>query len=785
MTIRSGFTLALAALLAACQPGTDDTTGAKRSIITLTPVAPGTRDLAIGETLDVKVTVKTIEGTTTTPAAGATVSLTASGPGQVSPASLTLDATGTGTFELAACKAGDEGCANKATVTVVATVLVDGQDVTGNLLVTLRGSGVDPNEPRDCSVCGEGCLGVACTLGGEEGVCNETQCVAGVASDELFSLTAGLFNSFGEPLDPARIAINSPEPVEVRVAVTSATNGAAVKDAEVVVTAVGGVGLLGRSRETAVGDRAANVSGKTNDKGVFRSFVFAASTLAKGSILVQAAGLTQRFGLDVVKAGIVAFAPREEDGFYRIMGVAESGYREQNMLRFRLLDTEGQPFVGSATMNFEVISPPTGVTIFPTSARTDENSEATVNLKSGPVAGTVIVRATATVDNDASGKPVTLSDSIAIVGAKVNARNFAVSCEFRSIPGLVGNDCSFMRTDEKLLCTAVLGDRFNNTIGRDVTVFWSTEAGLFGPPSKTDRADPDSEPAEQENLGRTYNTLRTLNTRMPVDVQPVAGEPARSGSPDECAAKDGGIRTFNPRDGLGTFIVHTKGEEGFWDTNNNGVYDEGEPFIDLGEPYIDANDNGQYDVGEEFIDTNGDGVWTGPNGKWDADTTIWAVGHVLFTNHAMFVRFGSQPDATGAIGPLAPKGRTPVYVNWQDENANATAPAFSTYDITLLSPAIGEVAVQSPVENLADTYGFGVKQQTICTDDEPACALRTVISGLGAVDGYTVRALYTAPDELEEPSSDIIDASAAVKSSGGSEVKVIGAVEVELQAGGP
>src|SRR5690606_17856240 len=128
--------------------------------------------------------------------------------------------------------------------------------------------------------------------------------------------------------------------------------GAPVKDADVVITAANGVGLVGLLKDAPAADRKESNQGKTNEDGVFRAYVFAGANLANGSVVVQAAGLTQRFDLDIVKAGILAFTPADDDTFYRIMGVASSGYRERNTLRFRLLDTEGQPFVGGATLSF-------------------------------------------------------------------------------------------------------------------------------------------------------------------------------------------------------------------------------------------------------------------------------------------------------------------------------------------------------------------------------------------------------------------------------------------------
>ncbi len=99
----------------------------------------------------------------------------------------------------------------------------------------------------------------------------------------------------------------------------------------------------------------------------------------------------------------------------------------------------------------------------------------------------------------------------------------------------------------------------------------------------------------------------------PVDVDPVEGEPSRAGPLGQ---------TFNPRDGVVTLLVAVRAREAFDDLNGNGEYDPGEPFDDIGEPFLDVDDDGVYTPGIDpwYHDTNGDGQYTGPNGTYDATT---------------------------------------------------------------------------------------------------------------------------------------------------------------------
>ena len=48
----------------------------------------------------------------------------------------------------------------------------------------------------------------------------------------------------------------------------------------------------------------------------------------------------------------------------------------------------------------------------------------------------------------------------------------------------------------------------------------------------------------------------------------------------------------------------------------------------------DVNDDGVWQPGEPFIDVNMNGLYDGPNGKWDADTVIWAETRILYSGIA-------------------------------------------------------------------------------------------------------------------------------------------------------
>ncbi|OPX77807.1 MAG: Cna protein B-type domain protein [Methanosaeta sp. PtaB.Bin039] len=60
----------------------------------------------------------------------------------------------------------------------------------------------------------------------------------------------------------------------------------------------------------------------------------------------------------------------------------------------------------------------------------------------------------------------------------------------------------------------------------------------------------------------------------------------------------------------------------WYDADHNGVYDEGEPFLEGWKIYIDLNNNGQFDEGEPFDLTGSDGSYTLPLGQTQEVLTI-------------------------------------------------------------------------------------------------------------------------------------------------------------------
>ncbi|OQX63610.1 MAG: hypothetical protein B5M56_02480, partial [Desulfococcus sp. 4484_241] len=106
------------------------------------------------------------------------------------------------------------------------------------------------------------------------------------------------------------------------------------------------------------------------------------------------------------------------------------------------------------------------------------------------------------------------------------------------------------------------------------------------------------------------------------------------------------------KDGVCVVMVHTKGEEHFYDGSNgcahDGQYNTGEDFTDTADdPFRDYDDDGLWDNGttstldttytagvnpfEDYVDAAGNNSWDGVNGIWDSDKQLFRNAYFLIT----------------------------------------------------------------------------------------------------------------------------------------------------------
>lgn len=393
-----------------------------------------------------------------------------------------------------------------------------------------------------------------------------------------------------------------------------------------------------------------------------------------------------------------------------IMGVKGSGFNEQAQVAFKVVDSTGQPVVG-VPVTFSIPNPPSGTTVSP-SANTNNQGIATAIVSAGPVIGAIVVHAVAIADRVEVDSP-----TIGIRGAKVSNQALSLNCETVNIGAYISPTPP---ANYNVRCNVKVVDRYNNPVGTGTSVNFKVEAGNI-PNSVQTKPYTSTGDNSGEGTGQvTFNTSGSL----PLDVTPLEAIPDQfPDARDQEPRGSLGQLTANPRDSLVTILAYTRGEEFFSDTNSNGVRDEGEQFIDQGEPFVDSNDNGVWDQGEVYIDeAPADSQWNGPNGTWDNNTTIWAETRILYSD-----RPSTDPSRTyivpsnfsGACGNGVPRGgavRVDMYFGDQYFNRpQASGTSFSAGH----SASKGSVSVLNT--GILDGYGFGYERRLFSTADGRSC----------------------------------------------------------------
>lgn len=360
---------------------------------------------------------------------------------------------------------------------------------------------------------------------------------------------------------------------------------------------------------------------------------------------------------------------------------------EITTLRFRAVDTRGSPQAGTR-VTFALQSPVPGVELSPTEGTTNPGDgmvSVQIVARGGRVASAVVV---ASAGEGAEVKTV-ISPVIAFAGTSSSSRQLTFQCGSFSGDGsglhhAIGawDETRNLIAGVKLNCVAHVGDRNGDGI-EGAQVSFLTEAGTIGP-SATSVTDvvgnakvlyksslplPQDVPPGEFTWNPTNDSTHTGEYLAPLwmhpflwEENPVAaygGAAADPFVPRPEPRRADPIRpgiTLNPRDNLVSIIAVTAGEEAFDDNNNNGQWDQGEPFVDLTEPFVDNNDNGTWDPNERFVDTNGDGKWNGKNGTFDASTLIWVQERILWTGwpHAL--------DRRDTVRQISPAPGTAIHI---------------------------------------------------------------------------------------------------------------------------
>lgn len=433
---------------------------------------------------------------------------------------------------------------------------------------------------------------------------------------------------------------------------------------------------------------------------------------------------------------------------------------EASTVTFQALDKNKLP-VPDASIEFSLGGDLGGASLSPTSATTKFDGLVTTTLRSGTAIGTVVVRASPAGNSAVVGK----SDPITVAGALPNYEHFSFKCSRFAIAG-------FRNYVLNLTCTAQVADRNGQKL-QGIQVTFRAEAGSIEKVAYTD---------EQGRATVTYTTQDPKPADVaPSSIWPLAGkdkDPTYFGSffhnpedggaePSQPCTRDGKAATCNPRDGLVTVIAVTTGEEQWTDANGNGVWDPGEDFVDLPEPFVDANDNGQFDADDPrekalFNDVNHNSRWDGPNGKWDGSTQIWKSAKFLWTGDIDLVASGIFDESNRRLGnslELPHCAPMPTHLKLLVVDSNLNQPASEAGDglyceCTRDACSVGSPDVEfDPRSGGRRFYNLGVEDAHTCDpdckSDEPPCGTR--VGALQCTGSFTGAEEGADPMKLDNP----------------------------------
>ncbi|HZV66012.1 MAG TPA: Ig-like domain-containing protein [Telluria sp.] len=349
-------------------------------------------------------------------------------------------------------------------------------------------------------------------------------------------------------------------------------------------------------------------------------------------------------GVDPANIGTIQFIGSNLNGSSIVLkGSGGQGRSEAAQLTFRVVDQHNNPLPG-VDVNFTATTTTGGLTVSPARATTDSSGNVMTMVSSGTIPTPVRVIAEATRNGvTISG----LSDALTVSTGLPIQKNMSMAADHFNLEGL-GYD------NETSAITVLLADQYGNPVSDNTAVNFVTEGGAVG--------------SSAQGACTTTNGGCTVQLRS---------------------------QAFRPLNGRVTVLAYVQGIEDFVDSNGDGQYSctnfvdvngaippvyrplvdtcvsGGEPFTDMGDPFLDAGRlgpttgvvagntlDGSYDVanGDLPFPYNHSSYSATGNGKWGLNYIRRSLEMVYSGSDATLVRqvcAAGTPcrDWTAADGP--------------------------------------------------------------------------------------------------------------------------------------
>lgn len=430
------------------------------------------------------------------------------------------------------------------------------------------------------------------------------------------------------------------------------------------------------------------------DQGCANTDTITASLTLGGTTLSKTATIV----VNPASAGSIQFVSATPTNI-ALKGTGGAGLQENSTVKFKVVNASGTA-VPSVSVDFTLSTAVGGITMGPTTAISDASGEVSTVVNSGTVATAVRVFATVTGSN-----PVltTQSDQMTITTGIPSQDHISLSSDQLNMEGWdYNNECATL--------TVNVSDHFGNPAPDGTAINFTAEGGQVG-----------------ADCG-------------------LCGNPAYCESGGACHTVNGICRVAfvsadpRPTNGRVTILAYGIGEEGFTDMDGDGYVSSNAERVDtngvstdMSEAWLDSDEDGVRDADEPFIDFGGavgsfdagDGLYNGVLCQAGAAWCDPAVKNINVRKSAVIVFSGStavikattsdptaNPDVfnTSPVGTLAldscvtgsawqaTDSPTVVYLQITDERGNAldggTTVSASTTNGTI---------ILSPVSTLSDT----------------------------------------------------------------------------------
>ncbi|MBI3526243.1 MAG: hypothetical protein HY066_17265 [Betaproteobacteria bacterium] len=269
-------------------------------------------------------------------------------------------------------------------------------------------------------------------------------------------------------------------------------------------------------------------------------------------------------------------------------GTGAASLPQSALVKFRVVDATNNGVAGKL-VNFSLtpVSTTSAVTLSSTSQTSDAAGEVTVSVTSGPVPTPVWVVAVL-----ASNPAITSqSNALSITTGLPTQNFFSLSISTHNI-----NGWSYDGTSTTL--TVIASDRLGNPAPDGTVINFVSEGGqIQGGTSGLGTC--------LTVAGTCSVTLKSANYRPngettnlpPANLAGAVQAFDSSGNP--IAINNNSVIGPNlfVQNGRVSVLAYALGEKSFVDANGNNVWDSGETFYDLGDPFLDSNENGRWDNG--------------------------------------------------------------------------------------------------------------------------------------------------------------------------------------------